>query len=220
MSKKGDYIPRKDSDLMLWGANFTAEVAANAERWGIPAGEVADLQTTQASFVSLHKQASSPEKNAIIVEEKNATRKVLEEKIRTMVGFRLKNPVITNADRLSLGLHVYDKSRTTIPVPKSRPGFDVEVLDFRRLKIRFHDRDSEGAAKPYGISGAVILYAVLDSPPANVNALTRSVLATRTPHILEFVEEERSKTVYIAICWQNEKGEKGQWSEIESAIVP
>jgi hypothetical protein len=46
------------------------------------------------------------------------------------------------------------------------------------------------------------------------------VLATRTPHILEFTEEERGKTVYVAICWQNEKGEKGPWSEIESAIVP
>jgi hypothetical protein len=28
------------------------------------------------------------------------------------------------------------------------------------------------------------------------------------------------KTVYIAIYWQNEKGEKDPWSEIESAIVP
>jgi hypothetical protein len=75
-------------------------------------------------------------------------------------------------------------------------------------------------AKPYGVNGAVIAYAVLDAPPADVSALTRSVPATRTPHVLEFTEEERGKTVYVAICWQNEKGEKGPWSEIESAIVP
>jgi hypothetical protein len=79
---------------------------------------------------------------------------------------------------------------------------------------------SKSNAKPYGVNGAVIVYAVLDAPPADVSALTRSVLATRTPHILEFTEEERGKTVYVAICWQNEKGEKGPWSEIESAIVP
>jgi hypothetical protein len=41
-----------------------------------------------------------------------------------------------------------------------------------------------------------------------------------TPHVLEFTEEERGKTVYVAICWQNEKGQKGPWSEIENAIVP
>jgi hypothetical protein len=59
-----------------------------------------------------------------------------------------------------------------------------------------------------------------DAPPADHNALTRSVLATRTPHTFEFTEEERSKTVYMAACWQNEKGQKGPWSEIVSAIVP
>jgi hypothetical protein len=59
-----------------------------------------------------------------------------------------------------------------------------------------------------------------DAPPADHNALTRSVLATRTPHTFEFTEEERGKTVYMAACWQNEKGQKGPWSEIVSAIVP
>jgi hypothetical protein len=115
---------------------------------------------------------------------------------------------------------VHDTTPTTIPVPKTRPELDIDVLDFRRLKVLFHDMGSKSNAKPYGVNGAVIVYAVLDAPPADVSALTRSVLATRTPHILEFTEEERGKTVYVAICWQNEKGEKGPWSEIESAIVP
>jgi hypothetical protein len=53
-----------------------------------------------------------------------------------------------------------------------------------------------------------------------INALTRTVLATRTPYVLEFTEKERGKTVYVAICWQNEKGECSPWSEIESAIAP
>ena len=79
---------------------------------------------------------------------------------------------------------------------------------------------SNSKAKPYGTTGAIIACAVLDAPPAHPGALTRSILATRTPYILEFTEEERGKTVFIAICWQNKKGERGPWSEIESAIVP
>jgi hypothetical protein len=79
---------------------------------------------------------------------------------------------------------------------------------------------STSKAKPYGTNGAVIAYAVLNAPPTNPDALTHTVLATRTPHILEFTEEERGKTVYVTICWQNEKGQRGPWSEIESAIVP
>ncbi|MDR1493008.1 MAG: hypothetical protein LBT05_09845 [Planctomycetaceae bacterium] len=66
----------------------------------------------------------------------------------------------------------------------------------------------------------MFLFAVLDEPPKSVHELTRSVLATRTPHVFEFTDEERGKTVYFAICWQNEKGERGPFSEIASAIIP
>ena len=220
MSIKSDYIPKKDAELAAWSANFAAGITANAGAWEISPDEVEALQIANDTFAALHAQADSPAKNSIIVAEKNAARKALVAKIRELVGFRLKNPVITDAQRISLGLHVRDTTYTTITVPKSRPELDVDVLDFRRLKVAFHDMGSDSKAKPYGVHGAVIVYAVLDTPPADPDALTRSVLATRTPHILEFTEAERGKTVYVAICWQNRKGEKGPWSEIESAIVP
>jgi hypothetical protein len=215
-----DYIPQKDSELVAWSANFTAGVTANAGAWGIPPDEVSALQTADATFAALHAQADSPAKNSIIVAEKNTARDVLVAKIRELAGFRLKNPVISDVQRIAIGLHVRDTTPTNIPAPKSRPELDIDVVDFRRVKVLFHDMGSNSKAKPYGVNGAVIIYAVLDTPPADHSALIHSVLATRTPHILEFTEEERGKTVYVAICWQNEKGEKGPWSEIESAIVP
>jgi hypothetical protein len=215
-----DYIPHQDAELVAWCANFSVILAANAPAWNIPLEEVADLQSAVAAFTTLQKQADSPAKNSIIVAEKNAVRHTLVAKIRAMVGFRLRNPEITDAKRIELGLHVRDTTPSPIPVPTTRPEFDIEVVDVRRLRVAFHDMGSDSKAKPYGINGAVFIYSVLDAPPADHSALTRSLLATRTPHILEFTEEERGKTVYLAICWQNEKGEKGPWSEIESAIVP
>jgi hypothetical protein len=67
---------------------------------------------------------------------------------------------------------IFDKDNTTAP-------YIIDVLDFRRLKVVFHDMGSESKAKPYGVNGAVIVYAVLDAPPADVDALTRSLLAKR-----------------------------------------
>jgi hypothetical protein len=215
-----DYIPKKDSELVPWSANFTEKVVENAAAWEIPANEVVDLQTDNDAFATLQKKADSPSKTAVIVAEKNAARDTLVTKIRSLANFRLKNPVITDAERVALGLHVRDTTPSTIPVPTTRPEIDIDVVDFRRLKVLFHDMGSDSKAKPYGVIGAVIVYAVLDAPPADISALSRSVLATRTPHTLEFTEEERAKTVYIATCWQNEKGERGPFSEIESAIVP
>jgi hypothetical protein len=215
-----DYIPAKDSRLVPWSANFTLRIEANAVAWGISADEVAALRTANDSFAALQEQADGPARTSIIVGEKNAARKTLEGIIRTLARFRLKNPIITDTERLELGLHVHDSRPATILPPRTRPKLDLNVVDFRRLKVIFRDMGSSSKAKPYGVTGAVIIYAVLDAPPANHSALTRSVLATRTPHILEFTEEERGKTVYVAICWQNEKGQRGTWSEIEDAIVP
>ncbi|MDR3351340.1 MAG: hypothetical protein LBN98_06865 [Prevotellaceae bacterium] len=215
-----DYIPQKDAELAAWSANFTAQVITNAPAWGISEDEVAELQNASNAFAALHAQADSPAKTAVIVAEKNAVRKTLVAKIRAIAGFRLKNPVLTGAQRTALGLHVRDTAPTTIPPPVTRPEPDIDVVDVRRLKVRFHDMGSESRAKPYGVSGAVIACAVLDAPPASPAALTRTALATRTPHVLEFTEEERGKRVYVAVCWQNGKGQRGPWSEIKSAIVP
>jgi hypothetical protein len=216
----GDYIPKKDAELVPWGANFNSKVTAGASRWGIPSNEVTDVQNAYDAFVTLQKKADSPDKTTVIVAEKNAARKKYVELVRAMVGFRLKNPIITDAERVGMGLHVHDTTPTPIDVPKTRPEFAIDVVDFRRLKISFQYQGSKSKALPYGVDGAGFLWAVLDAPPADHGALTRNVLATRTPHILEFTEEERGKTVYAAICWQYEKGQKGPWSEIESAIVP
>ncbi|MDR0348487.1 MAG: hypothetical protein LBH90_03210, partial [Tannerella sp.] len=181
-----DYIPRKDSELVAWSANFTQGIAENATAWGISADEVSALQTAGDTFAALHAKAGSPTRNSVIVAEKNAARKTLEANIRALAGFRLKNPVIPSAARIALGLRVRDLTLSTIPVPATRPELDVEVLDVRRLKIHFHDMGSAGRARPRGISGAIIAFALPDAPPSGVNALTRNVLATRTPHTLEF----------------------------------
>jgi hypothetical protein len=186
-----DYIPHRDSELTPWGDNFTEKVAENAAKWEIPAAEVTELQTAYDTFAALQKKADSPAKTSVIVAEKNAARDVFVGLVRKLVGFRLKNPVITDAERIAMGLNVRDTTLTTVPVPTTRPELDIDVVDFRRLKVVFHDQGSDKKAKPYGVNGAVIIYAVLDAPPADHSALTRSVLATRTPHILEFTEEER-----------------------------
>jgi hypothetical protein len=45
-------------------------------------------------------------------------------------------------------------------------------------------------------------------------------MASRTPFTLHFEETDRGKTVYVALAWQNERGIRGAWSDIKSAIVP
>jgi hypothetical protein len=50
--------------------------------------------------------------------------------------------------------------------------------------------------------------------------LGRSTLATRTPFTLTFTEAEKGKRVFIALAWQNEKGERGPFYQIEETFIP
>jgi len=45
-------------------------------------------------------------------------------------------------------------------------------------------------------------------------------MAGHTPHILSFRREERGKTVWVSLSWQNELGMTGEWAAYKSAIVP
>jgi hypothetical protein len=151
---------------------------------------------------------------------KNEAKEAGNHTLRTFNNeFILYSTLVSDQDKVDLGNKPHNPP-SPIPDPPTRPEFFIKILDIMRLAIHFWDQGSSTKAKPYGIDGAVIYWAILDHVPAGIKELTNSVLATRTPHILEFTEEDRGKTVYIAMRWQNEKGRKGPASEIQSAIIP
>ena len=98
--------------------------------------------------------------------------------------------------------------------------FVLTISGIRVVHVDFRILGSTHKAKPEGYDGAVIVWDVLKEPPADVFALNRQTMASRTPHTLEFPEEERSGTVYVALAWQNERGILGRWSDIKSTVIP
>jgi hypothetical protein len=49
------------------------------------------------------------------------------------------------------------------------------------------------------------------TPPQQPTDLPNHTMASRTPHTLIFDEGQRGKTVQIALAWQNERGNTGQY---------
>jgi hypothetical protein len=98
--------------------------------------------------------------------------------------------------------------------------FELKLRNIREVLVNFWVKGEVNKAKPHGYDGAVFVWDVLDSPPADPADLTLHTMASKTPHALEFIEAQRGKTVYIAAAWQNERGLIGQWSEIQSAVIP
>jgi hypothetical protein len=216
-----DYIPAKDGDFDGWFYNLIEYVdtktSGDPPAWpNIPPGDLIDAyppwHTAYAKTLGPHTKVDT--------EAKNDARKAAVAFIRPFVNQYLRYPPVTNEDRAAMGIHNPDTNPTPIPVPTTRPEYSLKVRDLRRVDIDFHDQGAAGKAKPYGYDGAVIFWSVLTAPPARPEDLAHSELATRTPYTLSFEETDRGGRVYIALRWQNEKGEKGPWSEMQNAIVP
>jgi hypothetical protein len=60
---------------------------------------------------------------------------------------------------------------------------------------------------------------ISDEPVESLGKLSHSTFDTKTPLFLEFDREDRGKRVYLAMRWENTRGEKGPFSPIVSAVI-
>jgi hypothetical protein len=216
-----DFLPRAFGALVFWIGNFMTYLKANMARFGISDEETTDLATATNNFITANAKADAPNAGKADrfdrAEKAKTASKVIRDFVNTFLRF---NRAVTDDDRVQLGLNVPDPKPTPAPVPSSYPDIDPDTSIILRITIHYHDAGSTSRAKPAGVHGAEIRWAILDKPPVETDDLIHSTFSTHTPRTFEFKESERGKTVYFRLCWENTRGQKGPWSEIVSSIVP
>jgi hypothetical protein len=216
-----DFIPKPDRLFLDW-LNLVVNYLNNKfQLWNIPEVERQKVEQLLTAFATAFGLADNPQtRTPAAVTAKQETRKLAETGIRALLrSYVTNNPLVTDEDRRNMELPIHKTTRTPVPVPTTMPFFEVDSSVLRRLTIHFFDQNTK-KAKPAGVHGAEIRWAILDAPTVDVEDLTNSSFDTRTPFTLEFKGHERGKTVYFCLCWENTTGEKGPWSEIVSAIIP
>jgi hypothetical protein len=182
-----------------------------------------DLNTLYDDFTQKLQIAESPTtRTKAAVQAKVDARKILEQTLRQAIReYLTNNHLLTDPDRDNLGLPIHKTTRTPAPIATTYPEFEVDSSTIRRLTIHYHDQGSaKSKAKPVGQHGAEIRWMMSETPIIDVVDLKNSAFDTKTPFMLEFEGHDRGKTVYFCLRWENTRGEKGPWSEIESAFVP
>jgi hypothetical protein len=219
---RADLVPRTDAGFNIWVSVLIAYLQANSVKFSFPSDVLAQLLGLQTVWNEKYAIATTPEtRTKATILEKNQARKELVAFVRKMVKeYLTHNHLVSDADRGNMGLPIYKTTRTHIPAATDFPSHWEDTSLIRRIAINFHDKNSKTKAKPPGMHGAEIRWTILDTPPATVEELTRSGFDTRTPFVLNFEENQRGKAVYFALCWENNTGEKGPWSEISKAIIP
>ena len=216
-----DYFPRALALFILWANQFVSYFFAHCSNWGISLEDATDFKNQwENTKLLIEKAENKAERNHLIVVQKDEAVEAFKAKVRDFVDHELHSRSVTNVDRAALGLPIHDNTKTPIGVPTTLPTIVIDISNPRHISLRIHDQDSHSEAKPHGVNGAVVAWGILDTPPARQRDLPHTFLATHSPYTMEFEEDERGKTLYIALCWQNGKGQRGPWSNIEKTIIP
>jgi hypothetical protein len=218
-----DYIPRKDDEFSTWARNLINYLNMSAQRFGFPSQELAELNVLYEDFRDKLEIAETPEtRTSAAIKSKTEAHDLLEKVLRQNIKESLTyNHLVTDEDRENMGLPIHKTTHTPAPIAKTFPEFDVDTGVIRRLVISFYDQGKKKSkAKPDGQHGVELRWAVLTAPPTKLDELVHSTFNTHTPIVLEFDEDQRGKTIYFCICWENTRGEKGPRSNIVNAIIP
>jgi hypothetical protein len=177
------------------------------------------FQTYDRAFSDWKNPAERTPVRTTLLEKAEKTFKVTFRELYT--GFLKNSPLVGDDDLKEMGLPKrHSGGDKPAPVPATYVEATVTPVGPAVFDIHFRDKDSDRKAKPAGVHGAEVVWAILDTPPANWEELTHSSFDTHTPLRMTFENDQRGKTVYFALRWENTRGEKGPWNEIQSVIIP
>jgi hypothetical protein len=119
-----------------------------------------------------------------------------------------------------MGLPVHDTQPTPVTTPNTFPVPTVKQPSPGVVETHVVDSASGRKAKPAGSHGFEMAWGIFDTAPTDWEQLNHSSFSTRTPLRLTFSGNDRGKTLYFALRWENTRGVKGPWSEIFNTIIP
>jgi hypothetical protein len=217
-----DYIPTQDGKFLEWVKFLFAYVAAHASAWGLAPSTWAHITPEITEYEDAYEKAQDPNRGKADVKAKNVARDRLKKSTRQFNNEHLEyNSAISDVEREEMGLPVHKTTRTPSQIAADAPDIDVDTSVPGHLGFHFFEKGSRHKkGKPKGQHGAEIAWVISDVPPTKWADLIHSNIDTNSPFTLEFENDQRGKTVYFALRWENTRGEKGPWSVIQSAVIP
>jgi hypothetical protein len=148
-------------------------------------------------------------------------RKEFEPVIRKLAAMLKQSLRVTNLDLESMGLPPRpDGTKTHAPVANRPPFAKISTPLVGCLYVDYYDDDDRKRAKPHGQHGVECCWVISDTPVKSLKGLLHSTFDTKTPLVLEFDREDCGRTVYLALRWENTRGDKGPFTRILSAAIP
>jgi hypothetical protein len=219
--EKKDYMPSKDEEFDVLQDNVYTAATGNAVKWLIPTSLISTLDAPRLRWKNAFTAYKNPAiRTPAVTREKNDAKKVYTSLMRPFIqGQLMHNTIVTDADRLDMGLPVHDRTPTIPSPPASRTEIQIDFSQIAQHTLHVRDSETKSASKPSHVIGYELWRRIGGDNEPTYDDMQLVEIVTRSSHLLQYTSFERSKTVWYATRWVNTRG-KGPWSEIVSAIVP
>jgi hypothetical protein len=227
MGRRKDYIPLKDDDFFNWQGNFVNLVVTNAPGWGIPAPDAAALVARRASFEPLYTTAQNKTtRTRADVLAHRQSRDLYEKEIRAFAkSYLMFNPLVTDEDRIDMGLTVRD----TEPSPGS-PITDVPIVGLKGLgggdiEVRCRVTTDQTRASMHPDANVVdYRYIAVESgdvPPSDPEDCPKADSQPKAKFVLRAGAKNAGKRFYGFFRWLNNRRprQEGPWSNAQTVVI-
>jgi hypothetical protein len=218
------YMPLGAHDFYGWAKNFVEVAQLNKALFGFTDAELTPLNTGVTTLGAAIAKADSEMASKEDIRRKNTVLKDTRHLFQTFVNTRVNyNDKIDNDGRANLRTHIRDTTRTTIPVPTDLVRLRIRPIEGHGHRIDFASAATGKKVIPYGMNGVVLARKILEdgeAVPANGEDLPDTELMTSSPHAADYPPNLAGKRVAYSAAWQNEKGKKGKFSDVEVYVIP
>lgn len=160
------FPPGREADLLAWALNADLILKEDAAAYGLTPEQATAFTGRVTAFQALFNACNQPTtRTPEKVEQKKLAKKALITEARGLIAIIQAHPGTTDDMRRALDISIRDYEPTPVPVPETSPTLAVVAVMGRTVKVKLTAGPGEGRARPEGVKGATLYYAVGEDFP-------------------------------------------------------
>jgi hypothetical protein len=213
-------MPRTRDRIITTANDWTTVLATKATDWGVPQTAITELTASKTLAATKLAEVESPQRTSVITAECNAAFTDLEAKMRDMKKRYFLKPPLEDADFISLGLPVPDRTPTPHPVPTLKPDTDAAPSGKGKHTVTALNPETEDKKKPDLVNGVAFASRVRNAsdPKAQASDMP-SEYQTGTVKVFQYAEADYGKVADYATAYESGGGKRGPWSDVVSVVI-
>jgi len=208
-------IPKLDTDLKAFSDNFSEQIHAQPERYGISAPTAAAFAALQGAYAQAYRALIEARAGGVrseaMTRRKDAARAEMLVLLRQLYTTVQASPTISEADKLTLGVHVRSRSPRPVAAPTEQPAMAVAGVVNRTVTVNLFDPTSQSKRrKAHGAAYADVYVWVGTNFPSDPSQWTYVGAATRATHAIHFPDSVAAGAqVWLCAAWRTRRGLTG-----------